>query len=66
MGCRHTLSTVDHNLAECTSCGVLIPGPAPRPMPACHVYRCVDDGPVLDVNGFPVCLRHDTRYRGAA
>lgn len=70
MGCRHTLSPVEPGLDECTSCDVLVPGPAPRPLPTCHVYRCQQDGAVLDVNGFPVCLWHDPRVpmptRGAA
>lgn len=68
MGCKHTLSTVDDGLSECTTCGVLIPHPVPPPLPRCHVYRCDDDGNALDLDGNPVCLRHDIRYpiRGVA
>lgn len=64
MGCRHTLSQVDHDLSECTSCGQHFTHTT-HVFPTCHVYRCDDEGAALDLDGNPVCLRHDIRPKVA-
>lgn len=53
----HTLSTVDHNLSECTDCGVRIPGTNPAPLPDCDRPACGSEGLAL-VGDETLCIGH--------
>lgn len=53
----HTLSTVDHDLSECTGCGVLIPGTDPGPLPDCDRPGCGSEGLAL-VDNETLCIGH--------